>query len=190
MIGILRKILLFACLFFVASAPLSATAEETPDEGREIWDKKIGKTLSDLTTPHYTPEGNISAAAGYTGQCTWYAYGRFSEVTGIALDTALHAKFWLSMNDRDERLAVLYGKDKIRYPAIAVSVEGAYGHVMFVEYVSMKDGAPDMVYFTECNADGNGRYDEGKDAVLYRLPYDLFIKFRTPAGYICAKPAE
>ena len=85
---------------------------------------------------------------------------------------------------------VFYGEDKICYPSIAVSTAGGYGHVMFVEYVSMKDGQPEFVYFTECNWDGNGFYDEGRDAVLVRLPYDLFLKFRTPNGYISAKPIE
>ncbi len=178
----------FACLIMFSLLMIMGAAEETsPDQW---WNEQTGKTIADISSAHYTQEGNISALAGYTGQCTWYAYGRFSEVTGIRLDTALHAKFWLSMNDQDPRLEVFYGEEKIAFPSIAVSVSGAYGHVMFVEYVSMKDGDIDMVYFTECNADGNGRYDAGKDAVVLRLPYDLFVKYRTPAGYICAKPAE
>lgn len=185
--AVFRKILI---LFFLYIFMLSGARSEEAALDADWWDKHTFETLADISTPHYTPQGNISAEAGYEGQCTWYAYGRFSEVTGIRLDTALHAKFWLSMNDQDQRLNVLYGADKIAFPSIAVSVSGAYGHVMFVEYVSMKDGDIDMVYFTECNADGNGRYDAGKDAVLLRLPYDLFVKYRTPAGYICAKPAE
>lgn len=174
--------LLIACIFMGTGA-----AEEKDDPW---WNEQMGKTIADIESAHYTPEGNISAKAGYTGQCTWYVYGRFSEVTGVRLETALHAKFWLSMNDQDQRLKVFYGADKITFPSIAVSVSGAYGHVMFVEYVSMKDGKPDMVYFTECNADGNGRYDFGKDAVLLRLPYDLFVRFKTPAGYICKSTIE
>lgn len=178
----LKKVLAFLCLFI--AMPLSF-AQDAAQE-KEMWDARTGKTLADISGIHYTPEGNISARAGYTGQCTWYAYGRFYEVTGIALDTALHAKFWLSMNDQDERLTVLYGKNKICYPAVSVSTSGSYGHVMFIEYVSMKNGQPDMVYFTQCNRDNNGRYDEGKDAILQRLPFDLFIKYQTPAGYITA----
>ncbi len=178
----IRKILLFICLLSLAAASF---AEET-----DPWNALFGKTIADMDSIHYAPEGNISAQAGYAGQCTWYAYGRFYEVTGIQLASALHAKFWLSMNDRDERLDVVYGKNKITYPAIAVSTAGAYGHVMFIEYVSMKDGQIENVYFTECNWDGNGQYDEGRDAVLLRLPFDLFIRFRTPDGYITAKSYE
>lgn len=174
-----KRILCFMCLL---SAFLTAFSEEAQEKTE--WDKQIGKTLADIAGICYTPEGNISARAGYKGQCTWYAYGRFYEVTGIPLETALHAKFWLSMNDQDERLEVFYGENKICCPSIAVSTRGAYGHVMFIEYVSMKDGQPDRVYFTECNGDNNGRYDEGKDAVLLSLPYDLFLKFRMPSGYI------
>ncbi|MBR3929276.1 MAG: CHAP domain-containing protein [Clostridia bacterium] len=156
----------------------------------QAWNALCGKTAADIAAVYYAPQGNISARAGYTGQCTWYAYGRFNEVTGVPLKTALHAKFWLSMNEQDERLEVFYGENKICYPSVAVSTFGAYGHVMFIEYVSMKDGQPDTVYFTECNWDGNGRYDEGEDAVVLRLPFDLFVKYRMPDGYIAAKALD
>lgn len=180
------RLMVFLCLCAQAASALSETAQPTIEE----WNALFGKTLADISSPYYTEKGNISARAGFTGQCTWYAYGRFYEVTGIPLETALHAKYWLIRNDQDERLNVLYGADKICYPSIAVSAAGAYGHVMFIEYVSEENGTPDMVYFTECNWDGNGYYDEGKDAVLVRLPFDLFVKFRMPSGYIAAKTLD
>lgn len=182
----MRLILFEILLLFIALSLVFTSVSEEADE----WNALFGKTIADMESVHYAPEGNISARAGYAGQCTWYAYGRFSEVTGIELKTALHAKYWLSQNEKDPRLEVFYGGNSIRYPSVAVSTEGAYGHVMFVEYVSMKDGKPENVYFTECNWDGNGQYDPGKDAVLLRLPFDLFVSFRTPGGYITAKPAE
>lgn len=177
-----HKVLLFILIFIL---PMTSVSEETAE-----WDALFRKTIADINGICYTPEGNISARAGYAGQCTWYAYGRFYEVTGIPLETALHAKYWLTRNKEDPRLTILYGENSITYPAIAVSTEGAYGHVMFIEYVSMKDGQPENVYFTECNWDGNGIYDEGTDAVLLRLPFDLFVRFRTPDGYIKAIPTE
>lgn len=177
---VFRKILLLICFFTLTNASFA-------DEKAE-WNALFRKTVAKIDSIHYAPEGNISAQAGYAGQCTWYAYGRFYEVTGIQLETALHAKFWLSMNDQDERLEVIYGGDKITYPSIAVSTAGTYGHVMFIEYVSMKDGQIENVYFTECNWDGNGQYDKGRDAVVMRLPFDLFIRARMPDGYIKAKP--
>lgn len=178
-----KKIIALLCL--CAIMPWSL-AEDIPDE-KTAWDALLGKTAADISSVYYRPEGNISARAGYAGQCTWYAYGRFYEVTGIELETALHAKYWLARNDQDERLEVVYGDKNIIYPSIAVSTAGAYGHVLFVEYVSMNEGRPENVYFTECNWDGNGQYDKGRDAAVLRLPFDLFIRFRTPAGYISAK---
>jgi len=176
---VLYKALLSLFIFILTIISFSEEADK--------WNALFGKTLADIESIHYAPEGNISARAGYAGQCTWYTYGRFYEVTGIQLETALHAKYWLVKNEEDERLNILYGESNIAYPAIAVSTTGAYGHVLFIEYVSMKDGKPENVYFTECNWDRNGQYDEGKDAVLLRLPVDLFISFRKPDGYITAK---
>lgn len=151
------------------------------------WEKKLGQTVADINGMYYGPKYNISAAAGFQGQCTWYAYGRMYEICGIKLKTARHAKYWLSENEGDSRVRVLYGADEIQSEAIAVRTSGTYGHVMFIEKVTFQDGRPSMVYFTECNNDGNGRYDADKDCVVQCLSYEDFVAKKKPDGYIVAR---
>lgn len=133
----------------------------------------------------YNSTGNISAAGGYYGQCTWYAYGRFYEVNGIQLGTARHAKYWLGDNANNSKVRVVYGASQITAKSIVVRTTGTYGHVIFVEYVTYNtDGSPAYVYFTECNTDGNGTYNAGSDCVLQKLSYSEFVSRKNPAGYI------
>lgn len=150
------------------------------------WDNLVGTLLANIHSNYYTA-GNISARGGYTGQCTWYAYGRFYERNNIALNSAGHAKNWLNDNRNDRRVSVLYGADQIRSNCIAVRTSGTYGHVMYVEYVSYNSGNPEYVYYTECNKDGNGRYDAGVDCVLKKKTYRNFVNQDRPAGYIVAR---
>lgn len=151
-----------------------------------FFEASVGKTLANIDSFYYTT-GNISYTGGYKGQCTWYAYGRFYELTGINLKSALHAKYWLSANASDGRVKVLYGAGNIQSKAIAVRTSGTWGHVMFIEDVVFENGAPKWVYFTECNADANGVYNSGKDAILQKLSYDQFVAQKKPAGYIIAR---
>jgi len=146
----------------------------------------VGKTITNIDSTYYTSE-NISYIGGYKGQCTWFAYGRFYELTGIKLNSAPHAKYWLTNNSSDSRVRVVYGAENIQPKSIAVRTSGTWGHVMIVEDVIYENGVPKWVYFTEANADGNGRYDSGKDAILQKLSYNQFVKQKRPAGYIVAK---
>lgn len=150
------------------------------------WDSRVGSTLADIRSTYYTT-GNMSARAGYTGQCTWYAYGRFYERNNIALNYARHAKQWLSDNRNDSRVSVLYGAGQIRPNCIAVRTSGTYGHVMYIEHVSYRAGSPEYVYYTECNKDANGRYDAGVDCILKKKAYADFVSQDRPAGYIVAR---
>ena len=155
------------------------------------WSSLVGTTVACIkNSSGYTKwygSGNISAKAGYDGECTWYALGRFYETTGIALKTAPHAKKWLSANKGDTRVKVLYGADKIVAGSIAVNTGGTYGHVMFIEHVEYENGKPVTVYFTECNYDGNSSYNAGKDCILQKMSYSKFVSQRSPDGYIVAK---
>ena len=54
---------------------------------------------------------------------------------------------------------------------------------MFVEDVVYENGIR-YVYFTECNTDGNGRYDPGKDCIVKKLSYSNFVSQKNPSGYI------
>ncbi|MGI6028570.1 MAG: CHAP domain-containing protein [Candidatus Heteroscillospira sp.] len=155
----------------------------------ENWDAKVGTTVAAIKdgsgyTYCYNSDGNISAAGGYIGQCTWYAYGRFQETTGIALKSARNAQKWLSDNASDSRVEIV---SDITAPAVAVRTSGSFGHVMFVEHVEYDaDGNPTDVYFTECNWDNNGAYNEGSDCVVQKMSYNEFTRSRNPAGYITA----
>ena len=132
---------------------------------------------------------NIKDENGYTdyynnrfskGQCTWYAFGRFSEVTEINdLGVSGDAKTWLD-NCYDERVYVERDLANIKAPAIAVDYKttdsGHPGHVTFIEHVTYDEqGNPIDVYFTESNWDSNNAYNENTDAIVKKLPYSKFI---------------
>lgn len=157
------------------------------------WDSQVGKTIAQIKnaegkyTKWYGTKENISAKGGYTGQCTWYVIGRFYEVNGINIPTAPHAKKFLSANAKNDSVVILKGADKIQAGAICVDTSGTYGHVSFIEHVEYKNGKPVTVYFTECNWDGNGKYNAGKDCVLQKMSYAKFVSSRSPDGYIIAK---
>lgn len=150
------------------------------------WDSLVGTTVADVNSKYYTAE-NISYLGGYKGQCTWYAYGRFFEVTGVKLSTARNANLWLSDNVSNSKVLVTYGGSNIKAKSIAVRTSGKYGHVIFIEEVTYKNGTPEYVYFTECNSDGNGKYDKGKDCIVQKMSYSKFIQDKNIAGYISAK---
>lgn len=154
-------------------------------------ESKVGTRLTDLDgekkeNVNYFSSRNMSFRGGeyLVGQCTWYAYGRFMEVTGIALNSAMNAKTWLYNNANDARVQVIRGAENIQYPAIAVSETGEYGHVMFVEGVEYNaDGTPATVYFTESNANGDHKLD-ATDGILKKLSYQEFCNGKKVAGYI------
>lgn len=176
-----------------ALAPAKQSSSSSAPASSSSWDSKVGKTVASIKSGssygyYYNSKGNISAAGGYTGECTWYAYGRFHEVNKIALNSAPHAKKWLSRNESDSRVKVVYGAEKIASKSIAVRTSGTYGHVMFIEHVTFsKNGSPAWVYFTECNTDGNSTYNAGKDCVLQKMTYSDFVSTKKPAGYILKK---
>ncbi|PWM46336.1 MAG: hypothetical protein DBX47_02700 [Clostridiales bacterium] len=95
--------------------------------------------------------------AQYIGQCTWYAYGRFLEVYGIALKGRIpNACDWLNVipsNNADQ--GVIYSTD-VQNPVVGsifVKNNSSFGHVGFVEGVS-DDG--NYVYYTDANYNISG----------------------------------
>lgn len=187
------------CYSYYTGATVSAASVNTNLKAQNFqltatvnWDSKVGTTVASIKNgssyTSYYGSNNLSAQGGYRGQCTWYAYGRFLEVNGIALKSAPHAKYWLSRNTGDSRVSVLYGASSIKPKSIAVRTTGTYGHVMFIEHVTYNsNGTPAYVYFTECNADGNGTYNMNKDCILQKMTYSNFVNAKKPAGYIVAK---
>ena len=77
--GISVSILLILLMLFGAfSISFSVAATD--------WDSLVDTTIASIKsgssyTKWYNASGNVSANAGYTGQCTWYALGRFYEIT-------------------------------------------------------------------------------------------------------------
>ena len=158
----------------------------------EYWESRVGSTVGIIINENgnfseYYGSGNISYTSGYEGECTWYAYGRFYEVTGIKLKSAYNANRWLSANQNDPNVKII---DVPVAGSIAVNTNGTYGHVMFVEYVTYDEkGNPIDIYFTEANwgkGSRNGQYDAGTDGVLKKLSYHEFINQKKPSGYIAA----
>lgn len=80
----------------------------------------------------YTPENNLFAKINLYGQCTWYAWGRAYEKTGVKLPCTGHAKTWYETAS-DAGIAV---GQQPKENAIAVWGGDGYGHVAFVENFS------------------------------------------------------
>ena len=104
---------------------------------------------------HYFSNENSSYAGGFTGQCTWYAFGRANEVlasAGSNLKWTIwsDAGQWYNQNIQMGSNAFEYSSDatKPRPGSIIVwGQKGSWGHVGFVEKVN-NDGTLD---FTEAN---------------------------------------
>ncbi|WP_333859398.1 SH3 domain-containing protein [Clostridium sp.] len=134
--------------------------------------------LPNIQSSAYTAAGNIFAKCGYTGQCTWFTYGRVLEKLGIALPSEFYgnAVDWWYANAKDNVYS--YGAEP---KANSVIVWGGgsvgYGHVGFVEAVD-----EDTIYFNEGNFSVRGSYDGNvktisKEAIKNRG--NLYLK-----GYI------
>ncbi|OAA91969.1 SH3 domain-containing protein [Clostridium ljungdahlii] len=134
--------------------------------------------VPNMSSSAYTAVGNIFAKSGYTGQCTWFTYGRVLEKLGIALPSQFYgnAVDWWYANASSN--VYTYGSEP---KANSIIVWGGgphgYGHVGFVEEVS-----GDIVYFNEGNFNVRGNYDGSektlsKEAIKNRG--NLYLK-----GYI------
>ena len=172
---------------------LHQTMEDLVVFNANQWDALVGTTLASIFNANgdYTKwygSKNPLTNIDLDGQCTWYAWGRFYEVTGIRLDYANNAYRWLKDSANDKDVVILYGAKSILPKSIAVDTGGKYGHVLYVEKVTYNaDGSPKGVYFSEANWDSNGRYDTGRDCVLQKLSFLDFVAQKSPDGYIAAK---
>ena len=112
-------------------------------------------TQPESGNPHFFSNENYSYATGYTGQCTWYAFGRANEVlssvgSDLKWTIASDAGLWYNQNIQMGANAFEYSSDatKPRPGSIIVwGQKGSWGHVGFVEKVN-DDGTLD---FTEAN---------------------------------------
>lgn len=94
-------------------------------------------TWSSHSDEHNEYPAGSGHCAQYIGQCTWYAYGRFLEVYGIALKGRIpNACDWLNVipsNNADQ--GVVYSTD-VWNPVVGsifVKNNSSFGHVGFVE---------------------------------------------------------
>jgi len=94
-------------------------------------------SASDLVSNYYTDGSLNPFVESYTGQCTWYVYGRIQE-KGLVTRDYLSSKSIFTGNatswDDDARNAGFEVNKTPKANAIAVW-EGSYGHVAFVESV-------------------------------------------------------
>lgn len=135
-------------------------------------ESSIGKRLANFSSAAYNANSPLK---NYKGQCTWYAWGRALEKTGIRLNTVNNAKTWLNRLNTSGTKAV-WDPYQPRANSVAVSTAGTYGHVMFVE-----DVIGDTVYYTEANVPVNNVIDYN-DGILKSTSKASFA--RKCNGYI------
>lgn len=151
--------------------------------------------VASKTTPGHIKNDDGSFSEEYgdknkfsPGQCTWYSYGRFLELTDIELPCNGNAGQW---DSECQNSSVVEVTSEISAPAVAVT----NGHVIIIENVTYnEDGTPDKVYFSECNWEtetdpGRGVYNEGKDCIMKEISYSDYISSsgRAPKAYIVPK---
>lgn len=133
---------------------------------------------NDGTSPNNAIESNFTEAyksnnwLSVLGQCTWYAHGRFKEVTGIGVEKYYSA---FASDGEQNGLKVVTEASQIQAPAVAVFER----HVVFVEYVSYDaNGNPTEIYFSEANHgnDLTGQpYRYGIDGQVKKMSLTSFI---------------
>lgn len=93
----------------------------------------IRTTEEGLSTINWYTTDNPYAQQGYYGQCTWYAWGRVSEISGHAIPYSRGHAISYASKDFLERV------DSPTFGAICVWGGNYYGHVAVVEQVN-EDG--------------------------------------------------
>lgn len=113
----------------------------------------IRSTAPSSSNEYYYSNKNPFYSAGYSGQCTWYAYGRAYEILGKKPSLCLSdAKNWYYYNKNNGYYK--YGQTP-KAGAIVCWANGTNGHVGVVEKVVNDTD----VYVSEANVDGgNWRY--------------------------------
>ena len=125
--------------------------------------------LPSLSNPAYSSPTNPFAASGWTGQCTWFAWGRAREKCGVSLPCRGNAGQWL------EQAGGFATGSTPRPNSIAVwKKSGTVGHVGFVE-----DVVGSTVYFNEANWHVSEWWDGRLEALT-------LSQFSNRGGYVIA----
>lgn len=141
-------------------------------------DSKLGKRLANFNSSAYKGASPFMQGCDYSGQCTWYCWGRAMEKTGIRLNTVNNANTWLSRLNTGGARAV-WDSGAPRKDSIAVKTSGTWGHVMYIE-----DVIGDTVYYTEANVPMNHVVDS-TDGILKKTSKSAMARMCN--GYIYLK---
>lgn len=109
---------------------------------QNTWDSKVGQQIN--TSGSAYTSLNPFYKAGYSGQCTWYAWGRMKEVTGkgITFNGSSKAKLW-----KDNATNCVQCNLQSQCIAVRIYDSGhGNGHVAFVEHVEGNN-----VYYSQDN---------------------------------------
>ncbi|GHU47351.1 hypothetical protein FACS1894120_5290 [Clostridia bacterium] len=146
----------FACAFAFSSPPPAEAALRT-DDFADIdiagFSSDNDTALPGAKTNHVIPEPYFSlssyglrnpfAATGNYGQCTWYAWGRVREVTGVSLPSGLgNANNWIA-NARLMGLTVI-PPDETPVPGCVAVWQGREYVVPQYENAELTDGETDV----------------------------------------------
>lgn len=129
------------------------------------YSKYVGKCLANMNNKKV-----YSSVNGIVGQCVWYVRCRALEKCNKNTGIYGNANTWYN-TAKAKKLSV--GKSP-RTNSIACFNSGAYGHVIYVEYVDNN-----YVYYTEANANGDNAVSTD-DGVLKRQTKS---KFTLRKGY-------
>ena len=155
---------------------------------------EVGTTLAYILNENAPPDA-VGASrfmkayqSGLSGQCTWYAAGRFRAIYGIELPNFGDAKNWITNIFRSNKVKAITDLSDVPEQSIAVyePTEGFKswaGHVSFVEYVERdKNGNPVNVYYTDANGAGDLKKDEFNAGYDGTVKISSFEDFKNPYG--------
>ena len=154
----------------VETSPATEKNVEKPKEKSDVVERSLtaGQVLENFWKNWSAVSPNGFTNYNGKGNCTWYADNRWSQFNPDYplkfTDGSKNAKQWDDRINKDFfNVSSTADVNNIKANAIAVSENGTYGHVAYIE--SVKDG---MVYYTEDGEsytrphtwakDGNGNY--------------------------------
>lgn len=186
---------------FKKQPPLAAPPKEGTRLANILVDESIGAYFEDGVANHENiqPFYKYNNLTAIVGECTWYAEGRFSEVTGV---DSRKNKYWSGFNgsvtywldnitdNNCPDVVAIHDKNDVQAQAIVIYK----GHAAFIEYVERDaNGNPITVYITEANyghrANGLevGKYYPDYDCLVRAMEWKEFVGDSTLIGYIVAK---
>ena len=162
---------------------------------------KEGEVLANIT--YQDENGEVCFTEPYrysSGQCTWYARGRFKEVYGMPLPYFGNAGVWADKATAYADLEVITDLSDVPQQAVAVYAprtdDTLPGHVCFVEYVERdEDGKPLNVYYTDANGKNDkekNKYTPGCDGAVEKESFETFLgsEYLKLVGYILPKHVQ